>query len=112
MAVNIIKRGNLPKIKKTCEIVKAPSGFYYYDPKRKVGTWNAEVEFEAHNLTPVQTELARKIIDENNKGCGFSVIMGILDKLARAGFHGKIEDRIQLNQPLLIVIDSKIETDN
>ena len=88
-------------------VTKDPSGFYHYDPERAAGTWEVEVEFGAYNLTFEQVHLARKIIDDSNKGYGFSVI---LDALAHAGFCGRIESRMQLNLPLRIVIDSKIET--
>lgn len=86
---------------------------YTYDPNRKFATWDVEVEFEARNLTPEQTELARKIINEKTtkEVYGFHKIADILNRLSRAGFRGEVCSRIQLGQPLLIVLNSKVDKD-
>ncbi|GEM_PF-5228296 len=76
-------------------------------PKRKVGSWNVAAEFEVRNLASEQTEHACTIINEN-KERGWREV---LDMLAHAGFRGTVVDRIQLNLPLLIVIDYKVEID-
>ncbi|MDE5887380.1 MAG: hypothetical protein K2H46_07330 [Muribaculaceae bacterium] len=86
---------------------------YTYHPEKKIGTWDVEVDFEARNLTPEQTELATKIIHEkrDKEIYGFQRIADILNRLSKAGFRGEIVDRTQLFLPLLIVIKSKIDKD-
>lgn len=84
---------------------------YTYHPDKKIGTWDVEVEFEARNLTPEQTELACKIIHENrnNEIYGFRKITDILNRLSQAGFRGEIVNRTQLFLPTLIVLNAKID---
>lgn len=94
-----------------CGITRDPSGFYCYDPEKKVANWTVEVEFLSRNLTAEQSELATKIITENNRGYGVSVITGILDALAHAGFRGEIQHSTDPTKPMVVVINSKIETD-
>ena len=92
-------------------VFKDLAGRYLYDPKKKVANWTADVEFLSRNLTKEQSELATKIINENNKGCGFSVITDILNALAHAGFRGEIQHSTAPLKSMIIVINSKIEAD-
>lgn len=92
-------------------VYKDLAGRYFYDPKKKVANWTAEIEFLSRNLTKEQSDLATKIINENNKGYGVSVITGILDALALAGFRGEILHGTDFLSPKVVVINSKIEID-
>lgn len=92
-------------------VTKDPFGRLLYDPKKMVASWTAEVEFLSRNLTKEQSDLATKIINENNKGYGASVITGILNALAHAGFRGEIQHSTDFLSPKVVVINSKIEID-
>lgn len=92
-------------------VYKDPFGRLFYNTKKKVAEWTVDVEFRWHNLTTEQSALARKIVNENNKGCGFSVITGILNALAHAGFRGEILHSTDPLSPKVVVINSKIEID-
>lgn len=82
-------------------------GRTFYDPKAKVARWNMDVAFLSMNLTEEQVALAAKIINENNKGYGFSVFTNILNALAHAGFGGKIQSYYDITLPMVVVINSK-----
>lgn len=90
-------------------VFKDPAGRYLYNPKKMVANWTAEVEFLSRNLTKEQSDLATKIINENNKGYGVSVITGILNALAHAGFCGEIQHSTDPAKSMVIVLNSKIE---
>lgn len=90
-------------------VFKDPFGRLFYDPDKKVANWTVEIEFLSRNLTTEQSQLATKIINENNKGYGVSVITGILNALAHAGFRGEIQHSTDPTKSMLIVINSKIE---
>ncbi len=92
-------------------VFKDLAGRYLYDPLKMVANWTAEVEFLSQNLTKEQSDLATKIINENNKGYGASVITGILNALAHAGFRGEIQRSTDPTKSMVVVINSKIETD-
>lgn len=92
-------------------VFKDPFGRFLYDPDKKAANWTVDVEFQSRNLTLEQSELATKIFNENNKGCGFSVITGILNALAHAGFRGEIQYSTDPLKSMIIVINSKIEAD-
>lgn len=92
-------------------VFKDPFGRFLYYPDKKAANWTVDVEFQSRNLTLEQSELATKIFNENNKGCGFSVITGILNALAHAGFRGEIQYSADPLKSMIIVINSKIEAD-
>lgn len=79
----------------------------FYDPNHPP-SWDAEVEFEFVNLSAEQTELAKRIIDDNRViPNGF---INVLNALSKAGFRGKAVSR-PLFEPPLIVINSKVENE-
>lgn len=80
----------------------------FYDPSHPP-SWDAEVEFEFVNLTAEQTELAKRIIDENR--VIQNGLINVLKALSKAGFRGKVVVRPQLFLPPLIIINSKVEKD-
>lgn len=90
-------------------VYKDPFGRLLYDPKKKMANWTTEIEFLSRNLTKEQSDLATKIINENNKGYGMSVITGILNALAHAGFRGEILRSTDVLSPTVVVINAKIE---
>lgn len=90
-------------------IVKNALGRTFYDPVTKGVCWNLDVEFKYENLTEEQEELARNIIEENNKGYGVSVLHNILNALAYAGFRGEIQSNTDITTPTVILINSKTE---
>lgn len=92
-------------------VFKDPFGRLLYDPKKMVANWTVDVEFQSRNLTTEQSELATKIINENNKGYWVSAITDILNALAHAGFRGEIQHSTDPTKSMVIVINSKIETD-
>lgn len=79
----------------------------FYDPNNPPSR-DVEVSFGFANLTAEQTELAKRIIDENRVApIGF---VNVLNALSKAGFRGKVVSR-PLFDPPLIVINSKVEKD-
>lgn len=86
-------------------VFKDPFGYYYYDPKKKMANWTVNVEFQSRNLTVEQSNLAKRIIDEN-KG---RTLWQILDALAHAGFRGEILHSTDPLSPKVVVINAKIE---
>lgn len=79
----------------------------FYNPNHPP-SWDAEVSYEFVNLTTEQTELAKRIIDENRvTPNGF---INVLKALSKAGFRGKVVSR-PLFEPPLIVLNSKIDND-
>ena len=85
------------------------AGRCFYDPKKMVAKWNLDIEVQCRNLTEEQQSLARKIIDENRNGYGISVLHNILNALAYAGFRGEIQHSPDFDQPLTIMINSKVD---
>lgn len=90
-------------------VYKDLAGRLLYDPKEKVAKYDMDLEFYYRNLTDEQLALAAKIINEKNKGYGFSVVCNILDALTRAGFRGEVQCHTDPMVPICIVINSKID---
>lgn len=86
-------------------VYKDPFGRLLYDPDKKVANWTVDVEFQSRNLTLEQSELAKRIINENKE----RTLWQILDALAHAGFRGEILRRTDFLSPTVVVINSKIE---
>lgn len=80
-------------------------GRLLYDPKKKVANWTVDVEFQPQNLTVEQSDLAKRIIDENKE----RTLWEILDALAHAGFRGEILHSTDSLSPKVVVINAKIK---
>lgn len=91
------------------ELFKVFAGRCLYDPKKKVAKWDLDIEVQCRGLTEEQQSLVRKIIGENRNGHGISVLHNILNALAHVGFRGEVQHSFDFNQPLRIIINSKID---